>query len=176
MSRFSPLYPNAKSESHSKAISEANDGIARTLQTTLSLMFALVLAAFVLAGAAVAGPVNVDANGLALEGHDPVAYFTEGKPVKGKASISAKHDGATYHFASAENQAVFAAMPDKYAPQYGGFCAYGLAKGSKAPVEVDKFKVVDGKLYLNFNGDIQSRWNKDIAGYISKADENWIKQ
>ncbi|MGB7286572.1 MAG: YHS domain-containing (seleno)protein [Salaquimonas sp.] len=120
-----------------------------------------------------ASPVNVDANGLALQGYDPVAYFTDGKPVKGSPDFTAEYDGATYHFASAEHQSSFTADPAKFAPQYGGYCAYGLSLGSKAPVEVDKFSIVDGKLYLNFNGDIQSRWTKDVPGYVAKADENW---
>lgn len=126
-------------------------------------------------GLALAGPVNVDADGLALEGHDPVAYFTENMPVKGSAEFSATHDGATYQFASAENKALFEAEPARYAPQYGGFCAFGLSYGSRAPVEIDKFSIVDGKLYLNFNGDIQSRWQQDVPGYIEKANANWSK-
>lgn len=136
--------------------------------------FASFLMAIVLwAGLAIAGPTNVDANGIAIQGYDPVAYFTQSKPVKGSDEFTAEFDGAIYQFSSAENQAAFNADPAKYAPQFGGYCAYGLAYGSKAPIEVDKFTVVNGKLYLNFNGDIQSRWEKDIPGFIKTANENW---
>jgi YHS domain-containing protein len=124
-------------------------------------------------GVAFSAPVNVDGNGLAIQGYDPVAYFTQNKPVKGSSEFTAEYEGATYQFSSSENQETFSADPAKYAPQYGGYCAYGLAYGSKAPIEVDKFTVVDGKLYLNFNGDIQSRWEKDVPGFINTADKNW---
>lgn len=128
---------------------------------------------FLLAAAANAGPINVDGNGVAIQGYDPVAYFTDGKPMQGTDEFTSKHEGAIYKFASADHKAMFDAEPAKFTPQYGGYCAYGLAQGSKASVEVDKFTVVDGKLYLNFNGDIQNRWAKDISGYVSKADKNW---
>jgi len=140
-----------------------------------NLIFALItFLAF--AGLAIAGPVNVDSNGLALEGNDPVAYFTMEKPVKGSAAFSATHEGATYYFASADNKAMFETNPTKYTPQYGGFCAFGMASGYQAPVETDKFTVVDGKLYLNYNGSVQSKWRKDISGYVSKANQNWTAQ
>jgi YHS domain-containing protein len=141
---------------------------------------AIIISAFisfmVFMGTALAASVNVDSNGLALQGYDPVAYFTDDKPVKGSEEFTAEFDGAKYHFASAEHRDMFTADPAKYAPQYGGYCAYGLAFGSKAPVEVDKFKVVDGKLFLNYNADIQSRWVKDIPGFIVKANANWAAE
>ena len=116
---------------------------------------------------------NVDASGLALQGYDPVAYFTDKQPVRGKAEFTAQHEGATYRFASAANRDAFAAAPAKYAPQYGGYCAFGLASGYKAPIEPDAWTVVDGKLYLNYNRSIRSRWSTDIPGFIRKADANW---
>lgn len=125
---------------------------------------------------AVAAAVNTSESGVAIEGHDPVAYFTMNKPVPGDPAITATHDGAVYRFSSEENRALFEADPAKYAPQYGGYCAYGAAKGYKAPVEVDKFSIVDGKLYLNYNGQVQSTWIKDTAGYIDKADAWWKGQ
>lgn len=152
---------------HSIFMSVASRVMPMTISGLVSLL-ALVTVAF-------ASPVNVDSNGIAIQGHDPVSYFTDGKPVKGSSDYSAEHNGAIYHFASMEHQEIFKANPDKYAPQYGGYCAYGLSYGSKAPVEVDKFSVVDGKLYLNFNGNIQSRWEKDISGHVSKANANWKK-
>jgi YHS domain-containing protein len=116
---------------------------------------------------------NVDSSGLALQGYDPVAYFTDQKPLKGKAEFTARHEGATYRFASAANRDAFAAAPQKYAPQYGGYCAFGMAGGYKAPIEPDAWTVVDGKLYLNYNRSVRTKWSSDVPGYIRKADANW---
>ena len=116
---------------------------------------------------------NVDAAGLALKGYDPVAYFTEKKPVSGRAEFTAQHEGATYRFASAANRDAFAAAPQKYAPQYGGYCAFGMAGGYKAPIEPDAWTVVDGKLYLNYNQSVRSKWSSDIPGFLRKGDANW---
>ena len=130
-----------------------------------AILFAVTANAF--------GQNNVDSSGLALKGYDPVAYFTEQKPVTGKAEFTARHEGATYRFASAVSRDAFLAEPAKYAPQYGGYCAYGVASGYKAPIEPDAWTVVDGKLYLNYNQSVRSRWRSDIPGYIRKADANW---
>jgi YHS domain-containing protein len=116
---------------------------------------------------------NVDSSGLALQGYDPVAYFTEGKPVAGKSEFVGKHGGATYRFASAANRDAFAAAPAKYAPQYGGWCAYGVAGGYKASIDPEAWTVADGKLYLNYNRVVRWRWASDIPGYVRKADEQW---
>ena len=133
-----------------------------------------ILAALLLALACgVQAQNNVDSSRLALKGYDPVAYFTEGKPVQGKPEFTARHEGATYRFASAANRDAFLAGPGKYAPQYGGYCAYGLASGYKAPIEPDAWTIVDGKLYLNYNQSVRSRWSSDIPGFIRKADANW---
>ena len=118
-------------------------------------------------GLTLAGP------GLALRSYDPVAYFTEGKPVIGTATYTATHNGATYRFASQENLEVFKSNPDKYVPQYGGFCAFGVAVGAKFDGDPELWKIEDGKLYLNLNPDIQEQWAKDIPGQIAKADKNW---
>jgi|SRR5918999_4084376 YHS domain-containing protein len=120
-----------------------------------------------------AGESNVDSSGLALKGYDPVAYFTEKKPVAGKPAFTALHEGATYRFASAANRDAFTAAPEKYAPQYGGYCAFGMAAGYKAPIEPDAWTVVDGKLYLNFNRSVRSQWSSDVPGHVRKADANW---
>lgn len=122
---------------------------------------------------AFAGALNLNSNGVAIKGYDPVAYFTENKPVKGSGSFSAEHDGAIYWFASSNNLDTFKANPDKYVPAYGGFCAYGVAQGVKVPIDPNAFKVVNGKLYLNITTKIQRTWEKDIPGYITKADNNW---
>ena len=122
---------------------------------------------------ALAGKINTNGSDFAIQGYDPVAYFTDDKAVKGDPMFSAEHNGAVYHFASAEHRDMFKENPDKYAPQYGGYCAYGVAKGVKAGIEPDKFTVVDGKLYLNYNASVQNSWRKDIPGYLMKSEENW---
>ena len=134
-----------------------------------------ILVAFLLSAAAAHadGVNNVDPAGLALKGYDPVAYFTEKKPVPGKAEFTARHESATYRFASAANRDTFAAAPQEYAPQYGGYCAYGMASGYKAPIEPDAWTIVDGKLYLNYSRSVRDRWSSDIPGFIRKADANW---
>ncbi len=111
--------------------------------------------------------------GVAVGGYDPVAYFTEGKPVKGSESLTLQHDGATWRFASAENRAAFQADPAKYAPQYGGYCAYAVSQGHTAKAEPDAWTIHDGKLYLNYDKGVQAKWGTDIPGYIAKADANW---
>ncbi|HVJ51791.1 MAG TPA: YHS domain-containing (seleno)protein [Aliidongia sp.] len=137
---------------------------------TLGAAGALVLAAF--SGLAQAGEVNVQ-DGIAIKGYDPVAYFTDHKPVKGKAAYKADYDGATYEFASAKHRKLFVAAPEKYAPQFGGFCAFGTANGHKADVDPAAFSIVDGKLYLNYSTKVQATWKQDVPGYIHKAEDAW---
>ena len=112
-------------------------------------------------------------NGLAIDGHDPVAYFTEQKPVKGSPEFRVEFEGATFQFALAAHRDAFVADPSKYAPQYGGYCAYGMAKGYKAKIDPAAFTVVGDKLYLNYSEMVRSQWLSDIPGYIGKADANW---
>lgn len=114
-------------------------------------------------------------NGVAIEGYDPVAYFTDGKPVEGSKEHTLEWNGATWRFASAEHRAAFAQDPEKYAPQYGGYCAFGVSRGYAVKVDPSAWKIVDEKLYLNYNHDVQAEWAKDPAGYIAKADANWPK-
>lgn len=114
-------------------------------------------------------------SGEAILGYDPVAYFKESKPVKGKKEFTLAWKGATWLFASDQNRKDFKANPDKYAPQYGGYCAYGTADGHKAPISPDAWTILNGKLYLNYDKDVQALWNKDRKGYIIKADKNWPK-
>ena len=109
----------------------------------------------------------------AVDGYDPVAYFTDAKPVKGLAEHTVEWQGATWQFASAEHKTLFQQDPERYAPQYGGYCAYAVAKGGTAPGDPNVWKVVDGKLYLNVNKSIQSEWEQDIPGYVRRADANW---
>lgn len=112
-------------------------------------------------------------DGVAINGYDPVAYFTEGRPVKGDRSHQAAHEGAVFWFASAENRDRFVAAPERYAPQYGGFCAYGMSEGYKATTEPDAFTVHEGRLYLNYNREVRDLWNQDRPGRIAAADKNW---
>jgi YHS domain-containing protein len=111
--------------------------------------------------------------GLALDGYDAVAYFVERKPVAGSSEFTLEHKGSLFRFASAANRDRFRAMPEAYAPQYGGFCAYGTAGGYKAKIDPAAWSIVDGKLYLNYDAKVQTEWNKDRAGYIVKADGKW---
>jgi YHS domain-containing protein len=112
-------------------------------------------------------------NGAAIGGTDPVAYFTQGKPVAGSNEYTFQYDDVTWKFSSAENRDKFAADPVKYAPQYGGFCAFGLSKGFKVPVIPEAWKIVDGKLYLNNSIAVQERFEGNTAEYINHADLNW---
>ena len=124
--------------------------------------------------AAAAGPdVNATITGLALRGYDPVAYFTDGKPLPGDYKITARYNGATYRFASQEHKNLFEADPVKYLPQYGGFCAFGAAQGLKVDGDPSVWKIVDGKLYLNLAPPVYDRWSADIPGYVKSANDNW---
>ena len=110
---------------------------------------------------------------IAIKGADPVAYFEQGAFVQGDNQFSYDWQGATWHFSSAENRDLFISQPEQYAPQYGGFCAWAVSQGATAPIDPTAWKIVDGKLYLNYNDKVQSRWQKDIPGNIAKADQNW---
>ena len=112
-------------------------------------------------------------DGVAIRGYDPIAYFAEMKPVKGSAEFHAEYQGSTFHFSTAANRDMFTANPDKFAPQYGGYCAFGMAKGYKVVIDPAAFTVVEDKLYLNYSESVLSQWKLDIPGYIRKANENW---
>ncbi len=118
-------------------------------------------------------PVWSNWRGLALRGHDPVAYFDEARALPGSADHSLEWKGATWRFSSAERLERFRAEPGRYAPQYGGYCAYAVASGSTASVDPEAWRIVDGKLYLNYSRSIQAEWDKDVPGYIRRADESW---
>lgn len=142
------------------------------------MRFRITLLALALAAAPVAlsaQAVNTTTGGLAIGGYDPVAYQAEHQARKGMAEFTAMHDGATYRFASAANRDAFQADPARYVPAYGGYCAYGMARGYRAKVDPQAFTVVDGRLYLNYSLDVRDRWSKDIAGYIARADSNWVR-
>lgn len=110
---------------------------------------------------------------LAVEGYDPVAYFTEGRPVKGERQFSTEYNGAEFRFSSQANLDLFLADPAKYAPQYGGYCAWAVSQGYTAKGDAQHWHIEDGKLYLNYNKSVQETWEEDIPGFISMADANW---
>lgn len=112
---------------------------------------------------------------IAVRGTDVVAYFTEGRPRAGSAAHAASYKGSMFHFASKANRDLFKAAPAKYAPQFGGYCAYAVANGYTAPTVPEAWAIVDGKLYLNYSVGVRARWNKDRAGYISRGNANWPK-
>lgn len=141
-------------------------------------LFLSVLAALaVTAGVASAEElVNVaGASHIALDGYDAVAFFTDAKPVHGSLDYTATYQGATYMFASEDHQKRFKANPARYVPQYGGFCAYGVAVGKLLPIDISTWQIRNEKLYLNLNPDALKAFNADFSGLVSKADTNWPK-
>jgi YHS domain-containing protein len=135
----------------------------------------IVLAVFLVATPVLAlSPVNKSLlGGVAIDGYDPVAYFTDGKPVEGKKEFQTTWSGAQWRFASAEHRDLFVKEPTKYAPQYGGYCAWAVAHDDTAGIDPKAWTIVDGRLYLNYSFDIQKKWSADIPGNIKKADANW---
>ena len=133
------------------------------------------------AGVAFAAPAHADKapvytgsfSNTAVEGHDPVAYFTEGRPVKGSRDFRTEYQGAEFRFASQDNLDTFLADPEKYAPQFGGYCAWAVSEGYTAKGDADHWAIVDGKLYLNYNKKIQNRWEQDREMHIVSANTNW---
>jgi YHS domain-containing protein len=121
------------------------------------------------------GPYRSDFFGTAVEGYDVVAYFSQSKPVKGERKYSTEWQDVTWRFSSQENLSAFKAAPAKFAPQYGGQCAYAVSQGYPASIDPVAWSIVDDKLYLNFSLGVRSTWEKDIPGYISDANKNWPK-
>jgi len=122
---------------------------------------------------------NLSDKGLAIQGYDPVTYFTEKKPMKGKKELTVTHQGLTYYFSSPANKDLFLKSPLSYEPQYGGWCAYAMgAKGEKVSIDPETFKIIDNKLYLFynrfFNNTLQD-WNKNETALKQKADQSWKK-
>jgi YHS domain-containing protein len=117
--------------------------------------------------------LNVDANGVALHGYDPVAYFDQSAAVKGSPQHALEVNGATYHFINAESRDTFAEDPTSYLPQFGGYCAMGTAMGRKLDIDPESWRIVDGKLYLNVNADVQTRWLSDLPTHVTQAEAKW---
>lgn len=120
-------------------------------------------------------PVNATPDGVAIKGYDPVAYFTERKPVKGKQEFAHSWSGARWLFASAGHRDRFKADPETYAPRYGGYCAFAVSRGTTADIDPEAWTIHEGRLYLNLDKKIQGVWERDVPGYIKKADEHWPK-
>jgi YHS domain-containing protein len=137
------------------------------------LALVLLFSSVALAGGKVL--VNVDKEGLAIQGYDPVAYFDGGVPTKGDPAITTTHDGATYRFATEEHKKAFESDPAKYAPAFGGFCGYGMSKGYAAKVDPTAFVIQDGHLILQYSKDVSATWAKDPQGLYAKALANWPK-
>jgi len=135
----------------------------------------VMLSVFAMASFAASKPLFVK-NGAVIKGYDTVAYFTQGKAVKGDKAITATYLGETWRFSSQENKELFVADPAAYAPQYGGYCAFAMANDNIAPIDPEAFTIVDGKLYLNYSKKVRTRWQKDTAGYIADADGFWLNK
>ena len=133
----------------------------------------LMLGAWWFSFATVSASQFFNEGGPAINGYDPVAYFTESKPVRGESSITHDWGGVTWQFSSAANRDKFANDPGAFAPQYGGYCAFAASNNYIAPTDPHAWTVYDGKLYLNYSKSVQERWETDIPGHIAAADGNW---
>ena len=141
-----------------------------------AIILLLVLFACLSASAQKAGGKyfnNVDANGIILDGYDAVAFFTDNKPVKGDAAFGFTYEGATYLFASQQHLDLFKTNPEKYKPQFGGWCAYAVSLGRVAPIDVNTFSIVNGRLVIQHNQRAVNGWNKDVQGNLVLADKYW---
>lgn len=145
-----------------------------TRRTALSLALGGTAAMTLLPGAARAMTPKVYAeDGVAIDGTDPVAYFTQSQPVAGSPDITHDWNGATWRFSTPANRDAFAADPDRYAPQFGGYCAWAVSQGYTASTTPKAWRIVDDKLYLNYSRRIQRRWERDIPGHIAAGETNW---
>ena len=117
--------------------------------------------------------LNLDKTGVAIQGYDPVAFFTDHQPMKGDQKFLIKHDGAIYFFASKEHKDLFKANPAKYEPEFGGYCAYGVSRNKLVEIDVDAFQIVDGKLLLQYSKGVRDDFNKDAKANLAKAASNW---
>lgn len=119
------------------------------------------------------GLFGYEDSGVAIRGYDSVAYFTQSKAVEGLDDFSTNWSGATWKFSSQDHLDLFVNDPEQYAPQYGGYCAYGVAQGNLVKIEPELWTIVDGKLFLNFDKKVQQQWKKDIPGFIITADSKF---
>ena len=143
------------------------------MRTVCQFLF-LTFAVIIFSQPSFAGGKIYSSDGQAINGYDPVAYFTDSKPVKGNQTIAYDWNGTTWHFANASNRDAFIAMPKKYAPQYGGYCAWAVSQGYTASTDPNAWKIVNDKLYLNYSKSVQRRWvSGGTAKLIAVGDKNW---
>ena len=142
------------------------------MQTRRSLIFTLGVTAALFADSK-ADPINKDRGGVAIKGYDPVAYFTQSKPVKGSPTFTYQWMNSNWWFASGGDRDEFARNPAKYAPQYGGYCAYGVSQGHTVSIDPEAWAIIDGKLYLNYSQGVKKTWSQAIPKHIQEADRNW---
>ena len=117
--------------------------------------------------------LNLDKAGVAIQGYDPVAFFTDNKPVKGSTQFVSRHGGATYLFASKAHKELFDQEPTKYEPAFGGYCAYGVSRNKLVKIDVEAFQLVDGRLLLQYSKGVRDDFNEDKPGNLAKAEKNW---
>lgn len=146
-----------------------------SLQSTDRLLMGFFCASLLFAGVGVITAGTSLAGEIAVKGYDAVAYFKAGKALKGSESFSFQWQNRTWYFLSSENRELFAASPEKYAPQYGGYCAWAMTEARKAIPDPEVWTIVNGKLYLNCSKEAYGKWSSDIPGNINKADTNWLK-
>ncbi len=144
-------------------------------KTTMIFFTCFSIVLLLLAGSRCLAAEMPAADALAIKGYDTVAYFISGKALKGSASFTAQWHGMTWYFSTPANRELFAADPEKYAPQYDGYCAWAMTEARKALTDPQVWKIVDGRLYLNCSQAAYDKWSKDIPGHIQKADANWLK-
>ncbi len=137
------------------------------------IFLALVMFSAISSFAAAKQLLNLDRNGVAIQGYDPVAFFTDSRPVKGDSQFQSDYNGAKYYFASADHKAAFDKEPAKYEPQFGGYCAYGVSHGSRAPIKIEAWQIVNGRLLMQYDLGVKDDFNKDQQGTLKKADQNW---
>ena len=135
--------------------------------------FFMLLSVLILSACSKSEEIYSNNDGVAINGYDAVAYFTDNTHVEGSTAFEYKWKGATWRFSDEQHLNEFMSEPEKYAPQYGGYCAFGLSNGYKAPTSPDAWTIVDGKLYLNYNKDVRGEWLPNKDQRIVKADSNW---
>ena len=143
------------------------------MNLTKTLKLAGLAGALLISGLSFGSASNVGDNDVAIHGYDPVAYFRAHKPVLGSAEHTATHEGAIYRFSSEKNRDLFKSNPEHYAPQFGGYCAMGVALNKKLDVDPDAFHISDNKLYLNLNKAVQKKWLTDVSGHVTSATRIW---
>ncbi len=150
-----------------------NNSELKMMKTFKQLTFGLVLSLIAVSAIALDEIYTTWYSSVAIKGHDPVGYFLQNAAVKGSKDHKLKWKDVEWHFASADNKALFESDPEKYAPQYGGYCAWAAAQNQVAGVDPEQFSIVGGKLYLNYNEEIKNKWLGDTTGNIADGDKNW---